>query len=115
MKKRSLILILAVAFGISAYQSNNSFTPSPGIYGGNGYTAPQITLQKDGTFLYKDLTNPKKEIETKGNYEVKENKLILSAYTSTNKIQNEWKIVNKGQCLKAKKNFAFYTLCTTFN
>lgn len=111
MKIQNLVLITCIGFTLSAYQAKDSSTIATGTFGGNGRNAPQITLQQNGSFNYLDLTNPNKKINTNGTYEIKQNTLVLSNYQSENNIENEWKIVNDGNCLKARKNFAFYTLC----
>lgn len=115
MKKRNFLLIAVAAIGLSSFAKEENTAVKTGVFGGDGSNAPQITLNEEGSFFYKDLTRAKNPIEASGTYSVKHDKLILSDYPTENKLQDEWNIVRDGQCLKAKQKFAFYTLCNCSN
>ncbi|SFT47447.1 hypothetical protein SAMN05216474_0760 [Lishizhenia tianjinensis] len=112
MKIRNLLFLGTLTLALFAFKTNENTKLRTGTFGGNGQNAPQIILKKDGTFSYKDLTNQRKPVDTQGKYSIKGDKVIFSDYQSQNKLEKEWKIVNEGKCLKTKKNFAIYTLCT---
>jgi len=70
----------------------------------------ELTLNKDKTFTYKDLSNAAKQIDVKGNWEVKNNKILLKDYDSEFSFHTKWKISKDGMVAKSRKQMTFYTL-----
>lgn len=70
----------------------------------------ELTLNKDKTFTYKDLSNPVKQIDVKGNWSVKNNEVLLKNYDSEFSFHTKWKIIKDGMVTKSRKGMTFYTL-----
>lgn len=70
----------------------------------------ELTLNKDKTFTYKDLSNPAKPIDVKGNWSVKNNEILLKNYDSEFSFHTKWKIMKDGMVAKSRKGMTFYTL-----
>ncbi len=83
---------------------------SYGKFGGDGYSAPQITLNEDHTFHYVDKTNKNAPIDISGKWKIVEEELYLLD-VNNKKVMDEFEITREGKCLKARKGMAFYTLC----
>lgn len=81
-----------------------------GKFGGDGKTAPQIELKSDHTFHYLDLTKSSNPINISGTWEIKDQEVHLLNVTQK-QVMKELEIIREGKCLKARKQFAFYTLC----
>lgn len=70
----------------------------------------ELTLNKDKTFTYKDLSNPDKQIDVKGNWSAKNNEILLENYDSEFSFHSKWKIIKDGMVAKSRKGMTFYTL-----
>ena len=70
----------------------------------------ELTLNKDKTFTYKDLSNPAKPIDVKGSWSVKNNEILLKNYDSEFSFHTKWKIMKDGMVAKSRKGMTFYTL-----
>lgn len=87
----------------------NSNEPK-GVYGGDGKTAPLIELRSDKTFHYLDLTNKNHPIDISGTWKMSGHTVRL-LNVSQKGVMKDLEITREGKCLKARKKFAFYTLC----
>jgi len=102
----SVLLFSGIGF------SQTSETLKSGIFGGNGTNAPKVQLNEDHTFHYLDKTNPRVPIEFNGTWSFNEGKLqLITPKQVSRKAMTHFKVVRNGQCIRAKKGFAFYTLC----
>ncbi len=70
----------------------------------------ELTLNSDNTFTYKDFSNSVKLIDTKGNWELKNKKVILKNFKSEYSFHTKWKISKEGKVAKSRKGITFYTL-----
>jgi hypothetical protein len=70
----------------------------------------ELRLNKDKTFTYKDLSNSDKQIDVKGNWEAKNNEILLKNYDSEFSFHTKWKISEEGMVAKSRKGMTFYTL-----
>ena len=70
----------------------------------------ELTLNKDKTFTYQDLSNSSKQINVRGNWEVKNNTIFLKNAESAFPFHHKWKITQKGTVAKSRKGMSFYTL-----
>jgi hypothetical protein len=83
-----------------------------GTYGAseNDPARIELRLNKDKTFTYKDLSNPDKQIDVKGNWEAKNNEILLKNYDLEFSFHTKWKISEDGMIAKSRKGMTFYTL-----
>jgi uncharacterized protein (DUF2147 family) len=70
----------------------------------------ELTLNADNTFTYKDFSNPDKKIDVRGNWEAKNEVVVLKNYTSDFSFHHKWKIKMDGKVAKSRKGMTFYTL-----
>lgn len=110
MRKLFLIASVVCAMILTSFSFTND-EQAVGKYGINGINGPEIILNTDHTFSYKDFTNENKRIDTQGKWEYKNGLVILKDYESKNKIVDKWNLVREGKCLKGRKAMTFYTLC----
>jgi hypothetical protein len=84
-----------------------------GTYGvtANDPSAIELKLNEDKSFTFKDFSNPEKQIDVKGNWEIKNNQVHLKNYNSEFSFHTKWKILNDGTVAKSRKGLTFYTLC----
>lgn len=101
----AILAILSLSFGFSSAPEIHY-----GKFGGDGKTAPQIELKSDHTFHYVDLTKSSQPIDLSGTWEIKDQEVHLLNVTQK-QVMKELEIIREGKCLKARKQFAFYTLC----
>ncbi|MNK00348.1 hypothetical protein D3C87_181320 [compost metagenome] len=101
----ALLVLLTLSFGF-----NNETKVNYGKFGGDGKTAPLIELNANKTFRYLDLTNKNNPIDITGSWKMVEQEVHL-LNVSQKKVMKELEVIREGNCLKARKNFAFYTLC----
>lgn len=94
-----------------------SFTNAPntdfiGTYGVSDSNPNKIelTLNADQTFTYKDFSNSEKQIDVQGNWEAKNDVIVLKNYTSAFSFHNKWKIKMDGKVAKSRKGMTFYRL-----
>jgi hypothetical protein len=106
-----LTCILFTAFTLFSFTSfpDNQFVGKYGVSKASPTTL-ELVLNEDYTFAYKDYSNAKKPIDVKGNWEVKNNHVVLTNYNSDNSFHTKWKI--KGECMiaKSRKGLCFYSL-----
>lgn len=100
-----LLVLLTLSFGFNS-ETNLNY----GKFGGDGKTAPLIELNSNHTFRYLDLTDKNHPIDISGNWELVDQEVHL-LNVSQKKVMKELEVIREGKCLKARKNFAFYTLC----
>jgi hypothetical protein len=83
-----------------------------GTYGvsENDPASIELTLNKNKTFTYMDLSNPNEQLNVTGDWEVKNNKILLKNYTSEFAFHTKWKILKEGMVAKSRKGMTFYTL-----
>lgn len=110
MKKLLVLCLSGALLFLSSFKSSED-KDAIGTYGKNGVNGPQIILNADHSFSYRDMTNQRKTINTKGKWEYKNGTVILKDYESNTRIINKWKLVREGKCLKGKKALTYYTLC----
>lgn len=101
----TLLAILSWSFGFSSDPEIRF-----GKFGGDGKTAPLIELKPDKTFHYLDLTKSSNPIDISGTWEIRNQEVHLLRVTQKH-VMKELEIIRDGKCLKARKQFAFYTLC----
>ncbi|MDB4160775.1 hypothetical protein N9772_00225 [Bacteroidia bacterium] len=70
----------------------------------------ELTLNKDNTFTYQDLSNSSKQINIRGNWEAKNNTIFLKNAESAFPFHHKWEITQKGAIAKSRKGVSFYTL-----
>jgi len=82
-----------------------------GTYGVSASDPSQIklTINRDHTFYYQDLSIPDKKIIINGNWILKGKKIILENH-SQEKFHNVWTFVKNGQVARSRKGFTFYRL-----
>ena len=111
MKKAFLSFVFIALTGVLlSFSKVPNANVSYGKFGGDGYSAPQITLNENHTFHYVDKTNKQSPIDITGTWTVVENELHLLDVTNK-RVMDEFEITREGKCLKARKGMAFYTLC----
>lgn len=83
-----------------------------GVYGvcESNPSAIQLTLNDDQTFTYRDHSNSNKPIDVHGNWELKNNHVILTNYTTDYSFHTKWKIDQNGTVAKSRKGMTWYTL-----
>lgn len=111
MKKVIQVLVLVSVF-VSLLAFTNPTDKIVGTYGvsENNPNKIELILNVDKTFSYKDFSNPKKMIDVTGNWEMKNNTVLLKDYESKFSFHNKWKITNDGAVAKARKGLTFYAL-----
>lgn len=92
-----------------------SFAPADGFIGtyGVGPNNPskiELTINEDHSFSYQDYSNPSKEIDVSGTWEIQSGKIVLMNYYSLFSIHDKWKIEEHGMIAKSRKGMTFYTL-----
>lgn len=109
--------ILQTSFFAVMLLSLVSFTAEPaqpflGTYGvsQDDPSAIQLTLNADATFTFQDFSNPDRPIDVSGNWEVKNNHILLSGSDSSPSFHSKWKIVKDGMVAKSRKGITFYSL-----
>lgn len=102
----ALLVLLTLSFGF-----NSETKVTYGTFGGDGKTAPLIELKSDKTFHYLDLTDKNHPIDITGSWEMIDQEVHL-LNVSQKKVMKKLEVIRDGKCLKARKNFAFYTLCS---
>ena len=111
MKKAVLSFVLIASIGaLMSFSKVPNSNVSYGKFGGDGYSAPQITLNEDHTFHYVDKTDKNNPIDINGKWKIVEEELYLLD-VNNKKVMDEFEITREGKCLKARKGMAFYTLC----
>lgn len=92
--------------------TNSAELDFAGTYGVSVKDRVEIELQlnEDKTFAYKDLSNPSKPINVKGDWTVKNNTILLQNYDSEFSFHLKWKIVKDGMVAKSRNGLAFYSL-----
>lgn len=100
-----LLVLLTLSFGFNSETKVNY-----GKFGGDGKTAPRIELNSNKTFHYLDLTDQNHPIDITGSWELAGQEVRL-LNVSNKKVMKNLEVIREGKCLKARKNFAFYTLC----
>ncbi len=106
-------LLLIMSFGKEPVSSQLSMSGKYGVcsYENNIPAYLELTLNEDNTFHYIDKTNAAKPIDTKGNWTMGKNTIMLSNYQSGFAIHNKWKVDKNTKCLKSKRGMTFYRLC----
>ena len=113
MKSLKLAFILIITGLLT--QSFESTTPNYiGTYGvsNNNSSHLKLTIEEDGSFTYKDFTNPKKKINVSGTWNIKNGKITLNSASKIN-YHNKWKFNKDGTVAKSRKGLLFYTLHKT--
>jgi|SRR6218665_167686 len=111
MKKSIALLALIALTGVLfSFAKVPNATISYGKFGGDGISAPQITLNEDHTFHYIDKTNKLSPIDITGTWTIIENEIHLLD-VNNKQVMDELEIIREGKCLKARKGMSFYTLC----
>jgi hypothetical protein len=121
MKRKTILLpalaILALVCFISLKPSAKLKVKS-GTYGACGCdnsgvnsSKMELTINEDFTFHLFDNTDPGKKIDVKGNWEVKDNVIMLKDYNSDFSIEDKWTIDKNEKCIKSRKGLAFTRLC----
>ncbi len=113
MKK--LLLVLGLALGFNSFAKNPPAKLITGTYGvcsfagldENAYKI-EITLNDDHSFRYIDNT-ARKPINTKGTWEMKGNKVVLTEIEGRNGITKKWTIDDK--CLRSRKGLCWTRIC----
>jgi hypothetical protein len=97
--------------------SNRNVDEFTGTYGVSNSDTDQIrlTINSDHTFYYQDFSIPDKEIVVKGNWTMKNKKVVLNSPSSEGKFHNVWSFVDNGQVAKSRKGLTFYRLCKIYN
>lgn len=103
--------ITGVLFALFAF-SFPSASIFVGTYGvsANDPAVIELKLNEDMTFTFKDLSNPAKQIDTKGQWEIKNDVILLKKHDSEFPFHTKWKIMNDGKVAKSRKGLTFYTL-----
>jgi|TARA_B110000902_G_scaffold263358_1_gene342244 hypothetical protein len=103
-----IAILLLTLFSFSGPTESNFI----GTYGvsENDPAKIELTLNIDKTFTYQDLSNWSKQINIRGNWEVKNNTIFLKNAESAFPFHHKWKIMQKGTVAKSRKGMSFYTL-----
>jgi hypothetical protein len=120
MKKLGIILgIVFIGLTIVSFKTNYASEKiiKPGIYGvcdcenseANAEKV-ELSINKDFTFQYYDNSNPSAVIDVKGNWEMKDNSILLKDYTSGISIHNKWECDADGKCIRSRKGLEFIRL-----
>lgn len=70
----------------------------------------ELRINANNTFYYTDLLDPAKKVEVSGNWEAKDNIIILKNYSSEFPYASKWKIEKTGRAIKCIKGTAVYRL-----
>ena len=105
----SLIVIVIITLSSFTQVAELDYAGTYGV-SENDNSKIELTLNKDKTFTYKDLSNSAKPIDVKGNWEVKNNKIILKDYESECSFHSKWKISKDGKLAESRKGLTFYSL-----
>jgi uncharacterized protein (DUF2147 family) len=110
-KQIKLLSLVAFVFVLMSFTN----TPNSSIIGTYGVSENnpnviELTLNADHTFAYKDFSNAKKPIDVNGNWEAKNDVILLKNYTTNFSFHNKWKIKMNGKVAKSRKGMTFYTL-----
>ena len=83
-----------------------------GVFGVSKNDPSQIELRinPDKTFSFQNFCNPKKKIKTQGNWELKNNTIILTNFTSEHAFHTKWKLEADGKAIKSRKGLNFWRL-----
>jgi len=103
--------IAALLLSIFSF-TNEAELPFVGIYGVSESDPAQIelTLNADHTFTYQDFSNPVKKIDVHGNWEVRNNRIVLKDYLYEFPFHSKWKITKNGMMAKSRKGLTYYSL-----
>lgn len=107
---KGLFLIFIGILLSSNSNAQNLVNEPKGSFGGDGKNAPNLQLNENHTFIYKDLTKASKPIIAEGTWSLENNELILQS-DSKARLNKKYTVIRDGLCIKTRKNFAFYTLC----
>jgi uncharacterized protein (DUF2147 family) len=110
--KQTIKLLVFTSVFVSLLSFTNLTDSIVGTYGvtENNPNKIELKLNADKTFTYKDFSNMEKQIDVTGNWELKNNTVLLKDYQSDFSFHNKWKIKNDGQIATARKGLTFYTL-----
>lgn len=105
------ILTVLVTFILMSFTNKNT-DPFLGTYGVSASDPSEIklTINPDHTFYYQDFSNPDKKIKVRGNWALKNKKVVLTGNGSEKNFHNVWTITNHGQVAKSRKGLTFYRL-----
>ena len=104
-----IAIILLTLFSFVPRITELDFTGSYGV-ADNDPARIELILNSDNTFIYKDLSNSAKQINVKGNWKMKNNKIFLISPNSEFSFHTKWKISKDGLVAKSRKGITFYTL-----
>lgn len=70
-----------------------------------------LTINDDHTFSFRDLSNPDRKIDVKGNWELKGHKVVFSNYTSPYGFHTKWKFKDDGKVARSRRGLNYYRIC----
>lgn len=113
MKKT--LLLMALALSLSSFGKNPPAKLFTGTYGvcsfagldENAYKI-EITLNDDHSFRYIDNTG-RNPINTKGTWEMKGNKVVLTETSGKSHLTKKWTVNDK--CLRSRKGLCWTSIC----
>jgi hypothetical protein len=118
MKSIKLIMYVFVLITLLSFKNKEQLTINAvaGTYGVCNYQSEaksmlSLVLNDDQTFHFINKTDAKKSIDVTGSWDLQNNIIKLSGYTSAFPIHNIWKVVANQKCIKARKGLTYYRLC----
>ncbi len=112
MKKILQTIVLALFVAVSFGFVSPEWTGLEASFGVSETDPSHISLSlhEDFTFEYQDLSDIQQKIIVEGTYELKNNRISLTATNSTASFHNTWKISEDGTAARSRKGLTFYTL-----
>ena len=114
LKTISHILIAAAMFFLLT--AFNYEEPAPRFVGSYGVSESDpsrinLKINTDGTFEYRDFSNPAKAISTRGKWVVKHKKVLLKYPENAVRMHSAWSFDEDGMVAKSRNGLCFYRLC----
>ena len=103
--------IILSAFLFTAFTFKNaSGSEILGTYGISKKDPAKIglTIKEDKTFTYRYYSDLNQVTEAQGEWEIKNDKVILKNYPSNLSFHTKWKITDNGTVAKSRKGLNFY-------
>jgi len=71
----------------------------------------ELNLNKDLSFTYKDITDPKHPLQLSGTYISKGNKVELIPNQAETSFHKNWKFEEEGKCITSRHKLNFRRIC----
>ncbi len=112
MKNLTRLFIISGIFILMSFDLNEESKTFSFTRDGDSDPLIELELNHDGTFEFTDLSNPNKEINAKGTYILKGNKIKLENIQSNYKIASVWSIDQRYDCIRSRKALKFTRICS---